>query len=431
MSTSLGMIIFMLGGLAGAVFYLPFKKVTNWAWESYWFIYALFGLVIVPWIIVAITAPNTISILQSASSKEIGLCYIFGMAWGFGGLTWGLMIRYLGVGLGLALGCGICSATGTLLPPIFKGQWESLYATPSAKMALVGVVVSIIGIILIGSAGVSKEKELPEAEKKKAVAEYSFSKGIIAALFSGLMSAGMAFGLASGPEIQNIALAKGVSTTWQGMPVLVIVLLGGFTVNGIWCICLNLKNKTIGDYFNPKAPLFGNLVFAGLAGAIWVMQFVCQKAGEPRMGDQAYIGFAAVMASSILFSTILGILLGEWKGTGSRTKGFLAIGIIVLLGSSVVSGWSGYLKKSDATPNPVGNVEQIVNSVKTTAQDMVKDVKATAGSIENSITSTQAEAQKAGITNVIKVDSSLTNAASPAAPAAVTQPIEGADPNRK
>ena len=197
---ALGIIIFMLGGLAGAVFYLPFKKVTQWAWESYWFVYALFGLVIVPWILTFITSPNVISVLSNAPGKELFFCYIFGAMWGFGGLTWGLMIRYLGVGLGLALGCGICSAAGTLLPPIFKGQIDALTADASAQMALFGVVVSVVGIVLIGGAGISKEKELPEEEKKKAVAEYNFKKGIFAALFSGLMSAGMAFGLNSGSQ---------------------------------------------------------------------------------------------------------------------------------------------------------------------------------------------------------------------------------------
>ena len=47
---ALGVMIFVLGGLAGAVFYLPFKKVKNWAWESYWLVYAVVGLVIVPWV---------------------------------------------------------------------------------------------------------------------------------------------------------------------------------------------------------------------------------------------------------------------------------------------------------------------------------------------------------------------------------------------
>jgi hypothetical protein len=49
---------------------------------------------------------------------------------------------------------------------------------------------------------------------------------------------------------------------------LVVVLLGGFAVNGIWCLYLNAKNKTTGDYTKKDTPLVGNLLFAGLAGAI-------------------------------------------------------------------------------------------------------------------------------------------------------------------
>ena len=109
---ALRVLIFALGGLAGAVFYLPFKKVKNWAWESYWLVYALFGLLIVPWVLAFTTSPNTFSVLKAAPGKELWYCYLCGAAWGIGGLTWGLMIRYLGVGLGLALGCGICSAAG-------------------------------------------------------------------------------------------------------------------------------------------------------------------------------------------------------------------------------------------------------------------------------------------------------------------------------
>jgi len=428
---ALGIIIFMLGGLAGAVFYLPFKKVTQWAWESYWFVYALFGLVIVPWIITAITSPNVLSVLKEAPSKEIFWCYVFGAMWGFGGLTWGLMIRYLGVGLGLALGCGICSAAGTLLPPIFKGQLDALTATSSAKVALFGVVVSIIGIVLIGGAGISKEKELPEEAKKKAVAEYDFTKGIIAALFSGLMSAGMSFGLNSGAEIQRLAIAAGTSPVWQGMPVLVVVLLGGFTVNGIWCIALNVKNKTLGDYTNVKAPLIYNVVLSAIAGAIWVMQFVCNKAGEPSMGDKAYVGWAVLMASSILFSTILGILLGEWKGTGSRTKTLLGIGIAVLLGSSVITGRSGYLKGGKKTqPEVTLNAKTPVQSSEGTIRLAAQNVQAEAEVIDSTV-STTAESKTGGNITIIKADLSATNVIPLKAPSPAPEPIEGVDTGRK
>ncbi len=354
-NTTLGVIIFTLGGLAGAVFYLPFKKVKDWAWESYWMIYALFGLLIVPLALALTTSPNLVAVLKAAPGNELLKCYLCGACWGVGGLTWGLMIRFLGVGLGLALGCGICSATGTLIPPILSGNLGALVGTPSAIASLIGVFVSLAGIIMVGMAGMSKEKEMPEEAKKKAVAEYNFQKGILAACFSGVMSAGMSFGLQGGPTIQKLAetTAPITSKTWSGMPVLVVVLLGGLTVNALWCLFLNAKNKTLSDYVKTSAPLLGNIIFAGLAGLIWCSQFICFKTGEPAMGEQAYVGWALLMAAAILFSSLLGIALGEWKGTGSRTRTLLAIGLVMLLGSAVIAGVSGKLAKAQPAPEAV------------------------------------------------------------------------------
>jgi len=348
---ALGVLIFVLGGLAGAIFYLPFKKVKNWAWESYWMIYAVFGLVVVPWAMALTMSPNVVSVLKATPHKELGYCFLCGAMWGVGGLTWGLMIRYLGVGLGLALGCGLCSAAGTLIPPIIKGNFVELIHNNAGQLnyaglaSLGGVAVSLVGILLVGGAGMSKESELPTEVKKAAVAEYNFKLGIFVAIFSGLMSAAMNFGLQGGEHLTRLAqtVKPVTSDTWKGMPVLVVVLLGGFVVNGGWCLFLNLKNKTGGDYVKAAAPLPANLFFAALAGAIWCSQFICFKTGEPAMGRLSYIGWSVLMASAILFSTILGILLGEWKNTSGRTRWLLAIGLICLVASAIVSGYSGYL----------------------------------------------------------------------------------------
>src|SRR5215469_1640555 len=117
-----GTLIFVLGGAAGAVFYLPFRRIKDWSWESYWFVYALTGLVLVPWLLAWLTSPNLAQVLRSAPAGEVAYCMICGALWGFGGLTWGLMIRYLGFGLGLAMGAGLTSAAGTLIPPMLKGS---------------------------------------------------------------------------------------------------------------------------------------------------------------------------------------------------------------------------------------------------------------------------------------------------------------------
>ena len=326
-NSTLGTLIFMLGGAAGAVFYLPLQRVKDWGWESSWLVYSIGGLLVVPWFLAWATSPNLGAVLRSAPSSEIAYCLICGALWGFGGLTWGLMIRYLGVGLGLAMGAGLTSAAGTLIPPMLHGPAAivRMFTTPAGMVSVVASVVSLAGIVFAGFAGWSKERELPDQEKKKVVAEFNFRKGTALAIFSGLMSSAMSFGLQGGQETQRLALSIAPVTpaVWDGMPVLVVVLSGGFVVNGGWCILLNWRNRTARNYFDSRTPLAGNVLFSALAGVIWCSQFVCFKTAEPRMGATSYIGWAVLMASQILFSQLLGLALGEWRGTSGKTMRLL------------------------------------------------------------------------------------------------------------
>ncbi|NWG14041.1 MAG: L-rhamnose/proton symporter RhaT [Acidobacteria bacterium] len=342
----LGVLLYVLGGAAGASFYLPFRKVKDWAWESYWMVYCLAGLIAVPWALAFAVSPNVVTVLRVAGSDTLLRCYLFGAMWGLGGLTWGLMIRYLGVGLGLAMGCGLCAATGTLVPPIFRGEFGALLSSRSGTATLIGVAVSLVGIVVVGAAGMAKERELPDEKKKEAVAEFNFRKGLIVAIFSGVMSAGMAFGLGGGAPIEQAALVTAPLTPamWKGIPVLVVVLLGGFTVNFAWCLYLNLKNRTAGDYVKSDAPLLSNTAFAALAGAIWCSQFIFFKVADTKIGAYAFAGWTVLMSSAIFFSSLLGIVLGEWRGVSARTKRVLAAGLIILVVSLVIIGYGNYLK---------------------------------------------------------------------------------------
>ena len=332
----IGSLIFALGGLAGAVFAVPFRKIKNVQYESYWLFYALAGLLVFPLILGLATCPACFKVIGGAKPAVLAQCIGFGALWGLGGLTWGLMIRYLGIGLGLAIGCGLCSATGTLIPPIVTGHAGDLVKDAGACTVLVGVVGSLLGIALVGLAGKFKEGELTEEQKKAAVAEFDFKKGMLVALFSGIASAGMNFGLQSGGALEAAAKEAGTPAAWCGMPVLMVVLWGGLIVNVAWCLWQNKKNGSFGDYGKMFGGNFAAIVLAGLAGVIWACQFACQKVGEPQMGDLKYIGFAVVMGSSIFFSSLLGLFMGEWKGTGTKTKGALALGILVLLVSFCV-----------------------------------------------------------------------------------------------
>ncbi len=348
MSSVLGMFVFALGGLAGATFLLPARGVKGWAYETWWMVYVFLGLIVCPAVICRFTVPDFWQVVTSAPAPVLAKCVLFGALWGVGGLTWGLMVRYLGIGLGLAIGCGLCAATGTILPPVMNGQAASLLFDATGALVagkvvvLAGVVGSLAGIGFVGFAGKCKENELPEAEKRKAVAEFDFRKGMVVAVISGVCSACMNLGLQSGGTIEAAAyaaavkagvVAEGALFPWQGMPVIMVVLWGGFAVSALWCLQQNFAHRTFGDYARPSAR---NVLLCVAIGVLWVMQFVCTKAGEPLMGDLKYISFAVMMASTIFFSTIIGILTGEWRGTSAKTKAMLALGTAVLVASFTV-----------------------------------------------------------------------------------------------
>src|SRR6266478_9742699 len=253
MNPFLGVVFHWLGGLASGSFYVPYKGVKKWSWETYWLVGGVFSWIICPWLLASVLTNDLFGVLKQQSASSLWWAYFWGAMWGLGGLTFGLTMRYLGMSLGMGVALGYCAAFGTLLPPIFKLIIPTIPAdetimqiasTNPGKITLLGVFVCLAGIAVAAYAGLTKEREMPEAEKKKAIAEFSFSKGLLIATFSGIMSACFSFALTAGKPIGEASALAGTSTLWTGLPKLVVVLLGGFTTNFIWCALLNIKNRT-------------------------------------------------------------------------------------------------------------------------------------------------------------------------------------------
>ena len=344
MNPFFGIVLHAIGGLAAASFYIPFKKVKNWAWESYWLVSGVFAWIIMPWVVALLTVPDLISILSAAPKSSVFWSYLFGVLWGFGGLTFGLSMRYLGMSLGYALALGFCAAFGTIIPPLYFGTFDSLLVNASGLTMLGGVAVCLIGIAVCGWAGMSKEKELPDEKKKETIKEFNFAKGLWVAIFAGVMSACFAFGIAAGKPIAQLAVEQGVPSLWQNSPVFIFVMLGGFTTNFIWCVFLNIKNKTLKDYVEDgDASIIVNYIFSALAGIIWYFQFMFYGMGTTKMGEYDFSSWTIHMAFIIVFSNIWGLIFREWKGSSNRTIRIIIFGIVVLIFSTLVIGLGNYL----------------------------------------------------------------------------------------
>jgi len=253
MNPFLGVFFHWLGGLASGSFYVPYKGARKWSCETYWLVGGVFSWIVCPLLLASLLTEDVWGVLRQQTAGTLGWTYLFGALWGFGGLTFGLAMRYLGMSLGMGVALGYCAAFGTLLPPVFKLFFPTIpvaesiaeiAATTSGKITLLGFFVCLVGIGVAAYAGLTKEREMPESEKRKAIAEFNYAKGILVATFSGIMSACFSFALTAGAPIGLASAAAGTSTLWTGLPKLVVVLLGGFTTNFVWCVMLNFKNHT-------------------------------------------------------------------------------------------------------------------------------------------------------------------------------------------
>jgi L-rhamnose-H+ transport protein len=380
----LGVFFHWLGGLASGSFYVPYKGVKKWSWETYWLVGGFFSWIIMPWALALFMTNDLFGVLRQQTSSTLWWTYFFGAMWGVGGLTFGLTMRYLGMSLGMGVALGYCAAFGTLLPPLFKAfipaipvpeTIAQIASTLPGKITLAGVAVCLLGIAIAAMAGLTKEREMPEAEKKKVITEFNFSKGIMVATFSGIMSACFSFALTAGAPIGEASAAAGTSTLWTGLPKLVVVLLGGFTTNFIWCVMLNIKNKTGYQYLAAQVrpehaglkadggehapagsaaaaarnadltvPRLGNYFFSALAGATWYFQFFFYTMGETQMGRFGFASWTLHMASIIIFSTMWGWIFHEWKGSSKKAHRLIASGIVALVLSTIIIGVGTWLR---------------------------------------------------------------------------------------
>ena len=351
MQILLGILFHFIGGFASGSFYMPFKNVKKWNWESFWIIGGLFSWFIVPPVAAALTLKDYPTIISQAGDSTIFYTMLFGILWGFGGLTYGLGVRYLGMSLGNSVVLGFCSAFGSLLPAVYysfvptegKTSFGDLIGTNWGRIVLLGVLVCLVGIYICGKAGMMKENELSDSEKKKSVAEFSLTKGLLVAIFSGIMSASFNFGIEAGKPMAEAAVANGSNPLFQNNVTYVVLLWGGLLTNFIWCVILNFRNKSFSNYTDSSAPLSKNYMWSALAGTTWFLQFFFYGMGESKLGNGAS-SWILHMAFIILVANFWGMTLKEWSGVSPKVKRTIAIGIATILFSVILVGYGNALK---------------------------------------------------------------------------------------
>ncbi|RYF03966.1 MAG: L-rhamnose/proton symporter RhaT [Oxalobacteraceae bacterium] len=374
----IGVVYHWLGGLASASFYVPYRGVKRWSWEIFWITGGLFSWLFAPWLFASLRTNDLLGVMAQVPASTAGWCVFFGILWGFGGLTYGLTMRYLGLSLGMAVVLGLSTVFGTLLPPIVQGDFSAkLLDTASGNTVLLGLGVTIAGIVIVAVAGARKDAALAPEEKAATIAEFDFRKGIGVAVFSGIMSSCFAFGIAAGEPIKALSAAAGTGPLWTGLPTLCLVMFGGLLTNSVWCAYLIVRNRSAGEWLgNTKAgadapasesasmskassmeaarigsdtlmggrpPLIRNFLLCALGGTLWYFQFFFYSMGENQMGRFGFSSWTLHMASIIIFGTVWGFALNEWKHAAPAVRRLVWLGIWFLVVATVIIGYGNML----------------------------------------------------------------------------------------
>lgn len=332
MELFLGLLIIALGSFGQSSSYVPIKKVKEWSWESFWLTQGVFAWLVFPLLGALIAIPQSETLISLLGAGGAGKAMVYGVLWGIGGLTFGLSMRYLGVALGQSIALGTCSAFGTLVPALLVGT--NLFKG-EGLILLLGVCITLAGIAVIGYAGSLRDKNMTAEQKKAAIKDFALTKGLVVALIAGVMSACFALGLDAGEPIKNKALAEGVNPLFAGLPVILMVTLGGFFTNAAYCIVQNIRHKSGGNYLKVGGAVIGNnLVFCALAGLLWYSQFFGLEAGKSLLKNYPVLvafSWSILMALNVTFSNVWGIILKEWKGCNRKTMFVLIGGLAILI----------------------------------------------------------------------------------------------------
>jgi L-rhamnose-H+ transport protein len=327
----------MVGAACAASFYAPIGKVKKWSWETTWAIAGLFSWILLPILVSSLLLPDFRAFYASFSPHLLFMVALFGAMWGVGNVSYGLTMRHLGISLGVGVAIGVTLMVGTLAPPLLNGQAAVLFTTKSGLYTLAGVLVALLGVAIVSYAGHQKEIQL-----RGELQEFNLKLGLLLAGLCGVFSSGMAFAIAAAEPMKSAALALGVNPLYAALPSYVIIMGGGALVNLSYCFIRLAALKRLSlydDLSQPRSTLLVNGALAAAGGIMWYLQFFFYSWGQANIPQRlSFVNWTLHMSGYVLCAGLVGLVLGEWRGVGSRPLRLLWTGILVIIAATNLIG---------------------------------------------------------------------------------------------
>lgn len=325
----------MFSGVLTASFPVPMKFSRAWKWENTWLAYATMALVVIPLALAWWSVPDLFSVYASVPTRDLLLPLLFGFGWGIAQVTFGLAIACVGIAMSFAIVIGMSALLGSAIPlAIFH---PAALAGRTGTMLVVSAVLLVCGLILYARAGRQRESASSAADST----DSQFLKGLLLSIFTGLFGAMINLGFVFGGKIADQAMLRGVSAERATLPVWAVVLAAGYIPNAAYTIYLLRKNRSAGAF----RKLFVVESLLALAAAVfWLFGMLGYGIGAAAMGTYGNsIGFAVCMTVLLLWSSALGLLSGEWRGSSLGARARMAVGVIFITASMVTLGFDSLL----------------------------------------------------------------------------------------
>ena len=313
-----------LAGILQGSFAVPMKRMSAWRWENSWLVFALFGLIVFPWIINFATVPNVTSVYAAASTSTLVKVLVFGLLWGVGATLFGLGISRVGMALGFALILGITASFGSLLPLALLHPDQ--LAAKHGLALIVGTAVMVAGLVFLALAGRTREHDLASAPSARS----GFTAGLVICIFSGIFSSMLNFSFVFGDELRLRALQAGASNAMAANPIWGLTVTGGFVANFLYCVYLLQKNRTWSVFREGRPSTYWLLGVS--MGLLWFGGIVVYGMGAASLGTLGgIVGWPIFMTIDILAALFWGAISGEWKGASRRALAYNWAGVALLL----------------------------------------------------------------------------------------------------
>lgn len=327
--TGLGILLLIMAGVMNANFTLPMKFTTRWAWENTWLAFTIFALIIMPPLMALVTIPDLPGVYRQAGMDVVLTVAAYGAGWGIAQVLFGLAVNAIGIALTFSIILGLSAAIGSLLP-LIQLHPEKL-GTPAGLGIIAGVVLVVIGVTVCAIAGRKREAVLGTGPHQGGI---SFRRGLTFAIVSGFLAAMMNFGVAYGEPLMRAARFSGSDPLWTVNAIWVPLMMAGAIPNLIYCLYLLKKNDNV-KKFSAGGGVYWLLAL--LMAFFWFASTIMYGVASAKLGELGpVLGWPLFMSLIVIVASVVGIVTGEWKGTGKQPLRIQTVGVVILIIAVVV-----------------------------------------------------------------------------------------------